>query len=132
MWTCPNCSNQLEVAAEVCPSCGAVDVVISAADERARPGRLSPEMSEEEPSTEYELHPLPDPGRTVECHLAVNEAAASTVASRLRDLGIPVHVCRDDAREGAVHRIRVPLEDLPRALAVIDLLQKRTRRPGRP
>ncbi|QDV37891.1 hypothetical protein [Tautonia plasticadhaerens] len=132
MWTCRNCSHQLEAPAEVCPSCGAVDVEISAADDWARPGRFGPEISAEEPSTEYELHSLPDPGRTVECHLAVTGPEAAAVASRLGDLGIPALVSRDDSGDGPVHRIRVPLADLPRALAEVDLLQKLGRRRGRP
>jgi hypothetical protein len=130
MWTCPNCSNQAEAAVEVCPKCGAVDVELSAADEPlAAPP--CPAIPEAETPTEYELQAFPDPGpSTVECHLAVLEREASAVASGLRDLGISVSVSRDDSGEGPVHRIRVPLVDLPRALAVIDLLHRR--RPGRP
>ncbi|RUL89262.1 SPOR domain-containing protein [Tautonia sociabilis] len=124
MWTCRNCSAQSEVAEEVCPSCGSVEVELTAADELATTvaGTVF-----EDGSTEFDLSSLPDPAPAiVECFIAVSEAEASAVANRLRDLGISVQVTHDaDDRGDPVHRVRVPFVDLGRALAVVDLLHRR-------
>ena len=124
MWTCRNCSTHADVATEVCPVCGAIDLEISAADDPI-PARRQPEADEETP-TEYDVQDLPDPGPTVvECYIGVTAAEASDVADRLRDQGIPVYVGQDESAVEPIHRVRVPIVDLGRALAVIDLLHKR-------
>lgn len=129
MWTCHKCSARSETAMEVCPSCGAVDVQPTAPDVLPTPAAT---MYDVEAETEYELQSLPDPELSiVECYIGVTKTDASAIATRLRDLGIPVFLYEEDSVEdGKVHRVRVPMVDLGRALAVIDLLQKRkTARP---
>ena len=128
MWTCPKCAAGVDGSEEVCPHCGFVSFQPSAAEQTTaeRTDATGPDRSFEA-ETEYDLHGFPDLGpAVVECYISVTAREAADVADRLRAQGIPARTDSIKA-EGAdpIHRVRVPIVDLGRALALIDLMHKR-------
>ena len=127
MWTCQNCGARVEDHVEACPGCVAVDV--SADDPTPRPREA--EMDVEAP-TDYDVKPMTEPGLgAVECFIGVGPAEAEGIARQLAEDGIDARIDTVLGGDGApIHRVRVPIGELGRAIALID--QSHKRRAARP
>lgn len=127
MWTCQHCNANVEVdvPVEVCPRCGVVLIEISGPEAPATAGPSDGPTDAESP-TEFDWPDLPDPGPTVvECYIGVSPAEVTIVAERLEAAQIPVYLSTEDSDDGMIHRVRVPIQHLGRALGIIDSLHKR-------